>query len=306
MQLHRIEESKKSTKYIINEVIKAPRAATYLSVAVIVAFVDSDKVRGVLDTINIHAPLETYSLSHFKRIRGNSKRKKSESTEKALLQILICREIDFDTLHHAVTEAISPFRREVMRVCAWEPDCRIEFDNWNQSWPMHYHPSQSERDRDKGFTLEETEFINQILDILNKEETNEHAIIINPLNNKIITTSTKYSKQINHESNLLNNPIKTPTILCIDGVAAMLRGDIEDIDKSLPESHYLCSGLDLYLRDEPDLLSSMALVHSRIRRVFFMFPKENHENPGALLTAYHLHLLPSLNHHYRVFSVNKK
>jgi tRNA-specific adenosine deaminase 3 len=50
---------------------------------------------------------------------------------------------------------------------------------------------------------------------------------------------------------------------------------------------------------EPDLMSSMALVHSRIRRVFFVNADDEH---GALLSGnVHIHSLNALNHHYRVF-----
>jgi tRNA-specific adenosine deaminase 3 len=71
--------------------------------------------------------------------------------------------------------------------------------------------------------------------------------------------------------------------------------------ESLPPYAYLCSGLDLYLTYEPDLMAAMALVHSRIRRVFFQ-----HADPkmGALLSGRgHIHCLRSLNHHYRVFQL---
>jgi tRNA(Arg) A34 adenosine deaminase TadA len=53
--------------------------------------------------------------------------------------------------------------------------------------------------------------------------------------------------------------------------------------------------------EEPDLMSCMALVHSRIRRVIFMHPDPIE---GALLSGNgHIHSLKALNHHYRVFRV---
>lgn len=68
----------------------------------------------------------------------------------------------------------------------------------------------------------------------------------------------------------------------------------------LPKGHYLCTGLDLYLVYEPDMMASMALVHSRIRRVFIGYPRKD----GALVSGeHHLHALRALNHHYRVFQV---
>jgi tRNA-specific adenosine deaminase 3 len=71
--------------------------------------------------------------------------------------------------------------------------------------------------------------------------------------------------------------------------------------EQLPENAYLCSGLDLYLQQEPDLMASMALVHSRIRRVFYRHSDAAH---GALGSGRgHIHCLRELNHHYRVFQI---
>lgn len=71
-----------------------------------------------------------------------------------------------------------------------------------------------------------------------------------------------------------------------------------NVDK-LAVTHYLCTGLDIYLFQEPDMMESMALVHSRIRRVFIAEPDPLN---GALVSgSHHIHCLRSLNHHYRVF-----
>lgn len=42
---------------------------------------------------------------------------------------------------------------------------------------------------------------------------------------------------------------------------------------------------------------AMALVHSRVARVFYSIPSKT----GSLGTIYKIHSHPSLNHHYRVF-----
>lgn len=65
---------------------------------------------------------------------------------------------------------------------------------------------------------------------------------------------------------------------------------------------YLCTGYDIYLIWEPCAMCAMALVHQRIRRIFYALP-----NPetGALGSVHRLQGEKSLNHHYAVFRVVK-
>ncbi|PIA53542.1 hypothetical protein AQUCO_00900252v1 [Aquilegia coerulea] len=66
------------------------------------------------------------------------------------------------------------------------------------------------------------------------------------------------------------------------------------------ERPYLCTGFDIYLVWEPCAMCAMALVHQRIRRIFFAFPNPNF---GALGSVQRLQGERSLNHHYAVFRV---
>ncbi|XP_048135291.1 tRNA-specific adenosine deaminase TAD3 isoform X3 [Rhodamnia argentea] len=63
---------------------------------------------------------------------------------------------------------------------------------------------------------------------------------------------------------------------------------------------YLCTGNDIYLVWEPCTMCAMALVHQRIRRVFYAFPNPS---AGALGSVHRLQGEKSLNHHYAVFRV---
>ncbi|XP_023523263.1 probable inactive tRNA-specific adenosine deaminase-like protein 3 isoform X1 [Cucurbita pepo subsp. pepo] len=63
---------------------------------------------------------------------------------------------------------------------------------------------------------------------------------------------------------------------------------------------YLCTGYDIYLVWEPCIMCAMALVHQRVRRVFYAFPNPN---DGALGSVHRLQGEKSLNHHYAVFRV---
>uniref|UniRef100_A0A2P2KVX1 Putative inactive tRNA-specific adenosine deaminase-like protein 3 isoform X2 n=1 Tax=Rhizophora mucronata TaxID=61149 RepID=A0A2P2KVX1_RHIMU len=69
---------------------------------------------------------------------------------------------------------------------------------------------------------------------------------------------------------------------------------------SVPVRPYLCTGYDIYLVWEPCTMCAMALVHQRIRRIFYAFPNPN---AGALGSIHRLQGEKSLNHHYVVFRV---
>ncbi|KAL9248697.1 tRNA-specific adenosine deaminase TAD3-like protein, partial [Drosera capensis] len=63
---------------------------------------------------------------------------------------------------------------------------------------------------------------------------------------------------------------------------------------------YLCTGYDMYLAWESCIMCAMAIVHQRVRRVFYAFPNIT---AGALGSVQRLQGEKSLNHHYAVFRV---
>lgn len=61
--------------------------------------------------------------------------------------------------------------------------------------------------------------------------------------------------------------------------------------------HHLCAGCDAFVTVEPCAMCAMALVHSRIARVFYAIPSLEH---GALGSRFMLHTEASVNHHFQV------
>ncbi|XP_045822578.1 tRNA-specific adenosine deaminase TAD3-like isoform X2 [Trifolium pratense] len=123
--------------------------------------------------------------------------------------------------------------------------------------------------------------------------------------------------ELDHESPCSSSPSKRQKTVGAtvedDGklnAQSQTSNQVEDNDKLNPHSQtesnllsarpYLCTGYDIYLVWEPCTMCAMALVHQRIRRIFYAFP-----NPktGALGSVYRLQGEKSLNHHYAVFRV---
>ena len=63
---------------------------------------------------------------------------------------------------------------------------------------------------------------------------------------------------------------------------------------------YICTGHWAFLSHEPCMMCSMALLHSRVDRVFYSVPSPAR---GALESVVKLHTLPGINHRYEVFKL---
>jgi tRNA(Arg) A34 adenosine deaminase TadA len=77
----------------------------------------------------------------------------------------------------------------------------------------------------------------------------------------------------------------------------ILPGSDAQVSSSGP---YLATGYDLCINFEPCILCAMALLHSRIRRVFYL--KQRPER-GGLGSLYSIHRHPALNHHFSVYKI---
>lgn len=123
------------------------------------------------------------------------------------------------------------------------------------------------------------------------------AVIVDPKKNSVIAIGF---------DDRTSNPAHHAVITALDEVARMQCQSSSSPTK--PEQQievcgndelpYLCTGYDIYVTQEPCLMCAMAMVHCRIRRVFYGCSSRN----GALGSKTKLHVQKQLNHHYLVFS----
>ncbi len=73
------------------------------------------------------------------------------------------------------------------------------------------------------------------------------------------------------------------------------------VAKDANDAAYLLTDYDVYLSQEPCLMCSMALIHSRVSRVFFA--KLSPDGKGGLYSLTRLQNVPALNHSFQVFQI---
>ena len=97
------------------------------------------------------------------------------------------------------------------------------------------------------------------------------------------------------------HPFQHCSIVAIDLLATQSIYSRENLlgnDQEKRKNCHLLNGCSIYLSDEPCIMCSMALLHSRISNVYFL-----KKNPlyGALTSNYCLHRLKKTNHRFHVY-----
>jgi hypothetical protein len=102
---------------------------------------------------------------------------------------------------------------------------------------------------------------------------------------------------LSHDSTVLYNPLTSHITLGFTQDHPLKHSIISAIDKFDVQDNYYCSNMWVITTQEPCIMCGMALVHSRIDRLYF---RERHHR-GAF-TYYKLHL-KKLNYMYRIVRV---
>ncbi|XP_059199118.1 probable inactive tRNA-specific adenosine deaminase-like protein 3 [Centropristis striata] len=129
------------------------------------------------------------------------------------------------------------------------------------------------------------------------------AVVVDPATETIIAVGHDCTGE---------HPLHHAVMVCVDLVARSQGGGCYTFDRypdcrfTLPSSDsqilqgsqpYICTGYDLYVTREPCVMCAMALVHSRIGRVFYGTASAD----GAFGSKYKIHSQKDLNHRFEVF-----
>lgn len=267
----------------------ARRAAGVQLIPVLVATVPPREVSGIMAILVKRLPLTT-RLGHLKRVRRN------RATNS--IEILVGPGDDSSVLE-AMTEApldgLDVSRVDVPRD---EPLCHEEMDAYGKFWPVIFKPSAKmaapEVSEEEAVAI--LHFLRQAA-TLTKSSNSAYAcgaILVHPESKAVVAKAVDASDRSSlHPSKVLRHAVME----CISAAAIPQTGENAHTQSTAASLDlYLCTGLDLYISREPCVMCAMALVHSRIRRVFYGQPI-GEKAVGGLSNA-RIHVEPRLNHRY--------
>ena len=209
---------------------------------------------------------------------------------------------------------------EIVAVPGRQADSQEEWNMFNATWPMMYFPNKTKEHLLQQLELSSDEVEQMckgmeaaIIDANNNSSSCNQfypgVVIISPVTGTVVSSASR-ERQLQQESGgaeiVRRNPLATSILLAIQGVsrlereAAVTAGGMHT--ESFQQGQYLCTGYDVYTTLEPSVFESMALVHSRVRRLVFGYSSSDNRQPWSRgLTEQHVHALPGTNHNYRAF-----
>ena len=250
--------------------------------------IEKRKTKILLDFINKNKIEKNDCSNHLKRVKNCQK-------DKNLNIIIIFKitdknkkkkeEIKKDLKIFLEKNKIIDYKLEKIKIPKNIPKKKSDLKNLGIYWPMKLIKNKEiilTKIEKEFYKKKIKELIKKKKEIENKNEKIQNsAFLYNPLKKKIIQFIISEKKT--------KNPLDHLTIKLINKFSTLL--------KKFPEN-YLMNNLEIFIYYEPCLMCSMALVHSRIKRIFYV--KKNSVYFGAVNLKFNINDL-EINHKYDVF-----
>uniref|UniRef100_A0A8D2IJP2 Adenosine deaminase tRNA specific 3 n=1 Tax=Varanus komodoensis TaxID=61221 RepID=A0A8D2IJP2_VARKO len=203
------------------------------------------------------------------------------------------------------------------RVPARPPLTRPQYEEAARHWPVSFHENKHISQAISGslFTPLQKAAMQSHMELALQAAKRGARKGMRPVGGVVVDPASGMVLAVGHDCRNGPNPLLHAAMVCIDLVAhgqgggaysykdypacSFLQPDGSPGSSSVSSDGlpYICTGYDMYLTREPCVMCAMALVHSRIERVFYGVPSPH----GALGTKYHIHRRRDLNHRYEVF-----
>uniref|UniRef100_A0A915D267 CMP/dCMP-type deaminase domain-containing protein n=1 Tax=Ditylenchus dipsaci TaxID=166011 RepID=A0A915D267_9BILA len=151
-------------------------------------------------------------------------------------------------------------------------------------WPTAFHEDKVLEKKLNGCLLD-AEQCRLYTDLFFRVEQCSGALIYDPVANCVVIEETPGDR---------TRPLHHPVMRLVKALADKQSNDSHSSDQ------YLATGYDAFLACEPCTMCAMALVHCRVKRVFF---GKLNQKLGALFSRWKLQESKYINHHYQVAQV---
>lgn len=258
-------------------------------------------------------------LQHVKRVRAVK-----DKVSQHPLEVLLCPVSDAPVAPEAVSidsllpsDAVSPDglgEPFLVKVAARPPLTRPQFELASQHWPTSFHEDKQVTVALRGelFSPPQKARMHSYMACALAAAEAARELGMEAVGAAVVDPATESIIAVGHDCRG-DHPLHHAVMVCIDLVARSQGGGCFSFDSypacrftpvasdvlqtAATPQPYICTGFDLYVTREPCVMCAMALVHSRIGRVFYGSVSAD----GALGTKFKVHSQKDLNHRFDVF-----